>query len=213
MNKYKRKISNKLFPVKPPLYIHKLAKKFVWNVKNDDAIYLTFDDGPTENITSEILQILKQKDVKATFFCIGRNVERYPDIYKKIIDCGHKTGNHTYSHLNGWKTKFDEYIHDVELASDFIKSNLFRPPYGRIKPKQFNFASKKFKIIMWDVLSGDYNKNISPETCLNNVINNVKPGSIIVFHDSIKAYKNMIYTLPKVIDILKNKNYKFAVLS
>ena len=212
MNKYSNKISQKLFPVRPPLYADKLLSDFTWRIQNSNKIYLSFDDGPTPEITEQTLEILNKKNIKATFFCLGRNVERFPCIYKKILKNGHKTGNHTYSHLNGWKTNYTEYINDIDLAGNYIKTKLFRPPYGKIKPRQLKYTKQQYKIIMWDVLSGDFNPQFTPDYCLNNVLKFTKQGSIIVFHDSIKASKNMLYTLPRIIDHFLNKGFKFDTI-
>ena len=212
MSKIKEKISTKLFPVKPPLYADKYLNNRIWHIKDTDEIYLTFDDGPTPNITNKVLDILDKYKVKASFFCIGRNVEKFPEIYKDIINKGHVIGNHSYSHLNGWKTKLNEYIFDVKLASNNIKSKLFRPPYGKIKSKQLKVLSENYNIIMWDVLSGDYSSKIDNETCYNNVILSTKKGSIIVSHDSVKASNNLFYTLPKVLDYFSAKSFKFGTL-
>ena len=212
MKSVRNKISNKLFPVRPPLYADKYLQHFTWNIKESKSIYLTFDDGPTPEITEKVLAVLDEKKIKATFFCLGRNVERHYDIYKKILQAGHKTGNHTYSHLNGWKTKFYEYINDVELANNCIDSKLFRPPYGKIKPRQLSHTKNNYRIVMWDVLSGDYNQKISPKQCFNNVVRFAKQGSIVVFHDSLKASKNLFYTLPKAIDYLLEQGFTFDVV-
>ena len=212
MSKINKKISNKLFPVKPPLYADKLLSKFMWRVEGVKNIHLTFDDGPTPDITIKVLDILDKFQVKASFFCVGRNVDKFNHIHAEILKRGHVIGNHSYSHLNGWKTKYSEYVDDVKLASIHIKSNLFRPPYGKIKPKQLKQLSNDFKIVMWDVLSGDYSPNIDKETCLNNVVSKAKEGSIIVFHDSVKASVNLLYTLPRAIEYFLGKGYKFDVL-
>jgi peptidoglycan/xylan/chitin deacetylase (PgdA/CDA1 family) len=181
------------------------------------VIYLTFDDGPHEQATPFVLDQLKKHNAKASFFCIGKNVVAYPEIYKRIMDEGHTIGNHTYNHLNGWKTDEKEYLLDVSLAAKHIHSSLFRPPYGRIKSFQAkNIAAAmknpSAKIIMWDVLSGDFNEEITKEQCLQNVILNVKKGSIIVFHDSTKAYLNMEYSLPRTLDFFSEKGFRFEKL-
>ena len=176
------------------------------------TIYFTFDDGPTKKVTDFVIDELKKHDAKATFFCLGRNVEKNPELYKKIIDNGHKAGNHTYSHLNGWKTNKANYLADIEFAKTFIKSRLFRPPYGKMKQSQKRFLFKRYKIIMWDILSHDYDANTSPEKCLSNVLNNISNGSIVVFHDSLKAKKNLYYTLPKALSILSKQGYRFAAI-
>lgn len=173
-----------------------------------NKVYLTFDDGPTPDVTPWVLDKLKKYDVKATFFALGRNVEHYPDIYRQIIDEGHSVGNHTYSHLKGWNVSNDNYFEDIELARRFIDSDLFRPPYGRIKASQVAELKKSYNIIMWSVLSVDYNRRISGDRCVKNVMENVRPGSIIVFHDSAKARKNLYHALPVVLESLKEKGYE-----
>lgn len=196
-----------------------LAKKFfssyVWNIPTDEnVVYLTFDDGPHPTITPWVLDQLKQFNAKATFFCIGNNVGKHPDVYRKILDEGHVTGNHTYNHLNGWKTDDKKYIDDIAAAAQLVKSNLFRPPYGKIKIRQSKkigdvLQTKNPKIIMWDVLSADFDSSFSPEQCLNNVLENVSAGSIIVFHDSDKAFTNLEYALPKTLKSLKDAGFAF----
>lgn len=184
-------------------------------------LYLTFDDGPHPTATPFVLDQLKKYDAKATFFCIGKNVEERKNIYDRIVNEGHTTGNHTYNHLNGWKTKNETYLENISKAAEHIHSNLFRPPYGRITKKQLNILHKHsaiymkhapFTIIMWTVLSGDFDETISPEKCLQNVINNSKPGSIIVFHDSTKAWDRMSFALPKVLQYFAEKGYSFKAL-
>lgn len=202
---------------KVPKIIKKIFYNQVWDIPNTEKkIYLTFDDGPTPEITEWVLNLLEKENIKATFFCIGQNIEKHPEIFEKIITFGHSVGNHTFNHLKGWKTTTDKYIENVDLCkteickSAIIKySNLFRPPYGKIKPNQSKTLRKKgFKIIMWDVLSKDYDLNTSPEQCLIN-IKKTKSGSIIVFHDSLKAWKNLEYTLPKAIAFLKSEGFLF----
>lgn len=199
---------------RPPNWLRKLYYSLQWKVNGKGKnLYLTFDDGPTPEITDWVLQELKKVNAKATFFCIGRNVERHPEIYQRILKDGHSTGNHTYSHLNGWKTWYYEYIDDIKLATEFIRSRLFRPPYGKIRQNQIrNLKKYGYKLYMWDVLSEDYNKDLTPEQCLNNVINYTEKGSIIVFHDSVKASKNLYAVLPQVLKIYHEKGYKFKRL-
>jgi peptidoglycan/xylan/chitin deacetylase (PgdA/CDA1 family) len=175
-------------------------------------IFLTFDDGPVPETTPWLLNLLDQYDAKATFFLIGKNVEKNPDLYKEIIQRGHAVGNHTYSHVSGWKLGFRKYIDDIKLARKYINSDLFRPPYGKITPLQLNYLKRRFNIIFWDVLSADYNTKITGEKCLINVLSKYKDGSIIVFHDSVKAHKNLSYTLPLVLDHFKNLEYKFGTI-
>lgn len=196
-----------------------LAKKFfssyVWNIPTDEnVVYLTFDDGPHPTITPWVLDQLKQFNAKATFFCIGNNVDKHPYVYQKILDEGHATGNHTYNHLNGWKTDDKKYIDNIAAAAQLVKSNLFRPPYGKIKIRQSKkigdvLQTKNPKIIMWDVLSADFDSSFSPEQCLNNVLENVSAGSIIVFHDSDKAFTNLQYALPKTLKSLNDAGFVF----
>lgn len=194
---------------------------YVWDIPaNSKELYLTFDDGPTPEITNWTLEVLKQFNAKATFFCIGANIEKYPDIFKNIIANGHVVGNHTQHHVKGWKTKTKTYISEVLQAEEQIasrqekRSNLFRPPYGQIKPKQGKkLMALDYKVIMWDVLSFDWQKEISEEECLKNVISKSKEGSIIVFHDSVKASKNMMYALPKVLEYFSEARYEFKALN
>ena len=199
----------------PPNWLRKLFYSFHWKIKNQSKqLYLTFDDGPTPEITEWVLDQLAAYNAKATFFCIGRNVERHPEIYQKILEQGHAVGNHTYSHLNGWLTWKNEYINDILLASEFIKSKLFRPPYGRIRQQQIIKLKKAgFKLFMWDVLSEDYNTQLDPQQCLNNVLTYTEQGSIIVFHDSVKASKNLFETLPMVLKHYTDAQYVFQKLS
>ena len=198
-------------PVKTPPLLKHVFSKLTWNIPNSSkTIYLTFDDGPTPIITDWVLEILKNYDAKASFFCVGKNVLAHPDIYERIITSGHNVGNHTHTHLKGWKTSTVEYLKNIENASLCITSNLFRPPYGQIRPKQVTALSQlDYKIVMWTILSLDWDKNISKEKCVMNVINNTSEGDIIVFHDSVKASVNMQYALPKVLDYFSRKGYEF----
>ena len=207
--------------VKTNTWIKKIFNNLVWDIPNSDKrIYLTFDDGPIPEVTEWVLNILKSKDIKATFFCIGDNMKKHPEVYKRILAEGHQTGNHTFNHLNGWKTETNHYIENLKLCeTEYLKLNtehsfLFRPPYGKIKPSQSKaIRNLGYKIIMWDVLSYDFDSTISVEKCLENVISNTEQGSIIVFHDSIKAEKNLKYALPKAIQVLKDKGFVFDVIS
>lgn len=210
--------------IKTNSIIKKIFPNYVWDLPNkENKIYLTFDDGPTPEITEWVLEQLNQHNAKATFFCIGKNIEAYPSIFAKTINMGHEIGNHTFNHLNGWKTTTDEYRLNISLCDNSIstlalesysnKYKIFRPPYGKITTTQTKEVLKKgYKIIMWDVLSADFDQSISMEKCLKNVISNVKPGSIIVFHDSIKAFKNLEYALPKVLDYLDENNFIYETI-
>ena len=201
---------------KTPWIFHKIFPERIWKIKTDEKVlYLTFDDGPHPEATLFVIEELKKFNAKATFFCIGKNVKENFPIYERIISEGHKTGNHTYHHLNGWKTDDKKYIQDIVGAAKIIDSNLFRPPYGRITKFQIKAISGqklRLKTIMWDVLSGDFDKNISGENCYLNVINNAKPGSIIVFHDSSKSFTALQYALPLVLKYFAEKEYIFQVL-
>jgi peptidoglycan-N-acetylglucosamine deacetylase len=199
---------------KTPSLFKYLFKDFVWEIKtNDKEVYLTFDDGPTHDLTNWILKILEEYDAKGTFFCVGENVKKYPEQYQAILQAGHAVGNHTHQHLNGWKTGTNRYITNVEEASKYIDSNLFRPPYGRLKPSQSQYLKKLYKIIQWDVLSGDFDKAMTPETCMKQLRKNVKPGSIIVFHDSVKAERIVRYVLPLMLMEWYAEGYTFKSLA
>jgi len=204
--------------VKTPGWLKKIYDSYIWSIPGSDKIlYLTFDDGPHPVATPFVLKELKKYNVLATFFCIGKNVVAYPDIYKQIIQEGHSVGNHTYNHLNGWKTNNNDYLKDIALASDEIDSYLFRPPYGRITSFQAKnlkpvMKGKEPKVIMWDVLSGDFDTACSPQQCLANVLFASVPGSIIVFHDSEKAFSKLEYALPRVLQYFSEKGYLFKSL-
>ena len=193
--------------------------KYTWCFRsNEKEIFLTFDDGPTPEITQFVLSELKKYNAKATFFCIGKNIQNYPEIFNEIISDGHSIGNHTQNHLNAWKTTTENYIANFlechKTITQFnkikFKKQLFRPPYGKIKKSQAKKILKKgYKIIMWDVLSADFDNTISKERCLQNVLNNAKKGSIIVFHDSLKASKKVKYALPAVLKTFSDKGFVF----
>lgn len=237
-----------------PSFIQRLYPERIWAFsRKSNSVYLTFDDGPIPEVTPWVLDELKKHNAKATFFCIGENIEKHPEIFKRIISEGHSVGNHTFNHLNGWKTETWEYVENVEKAErwmrdagcgvkdegcgvigaerwmtdeQFSQSNnskptspfvnrkssivnrksLFRPPYGRIKPSQAKILRKKgYKIVMWDIISYDFDASISPEKCLQNVLGKIKPGSVVVFHDSLKAEKNLRDVLPKVLEYTGKK--------
>lgn len=206
--------------VKTGWLIKALFKGYVWDIPNHNkTVYLTFDDGPTPEITEWVLDILRLHNIQATFFCIGNNIKNNPDIFKKVVAEGHAIGNHTFNHLNGWENDNKTYFSDLEDCEREItkglrvenKIKLFRPPYGRIKTSQAREVRKRgYQIIMWDVLSADFDKTITPEKCLENVIKNTREGSVIIFHDSIKAFPNLEYALPKVIEYLKKNNFRFG---
>ncbi|WP_147203990.1 polysaccharide deacetylase family protein [Segetibacter aerophilus] len=203
-----------MYLVKTPWWLRALyPSKVTWKMPADkNEVYLTFDDGPHPTITPFVLRYLRQYNAKATFFCIGKNVKQYPHIYEQIINEGHKVGNHTYNHLNGWKTGDIIYLKDVVLAQQVIDSNLFRPPYGRITKSQVRELCPIFKIILWDVLSGDFDVSLSPQKCADNVIKNTTSGSIIVFHDSEKAFPRLEFALPKALEFLSEKGFAMKAM-
>ncbi len=211
-----------IIPAKTPGFVKSIFPNFVWNIDTDDkALYLTFDDGPTPEITDWVLKTLKQYNAKATFFCIGNNIERHPEIFQNILDENHAIGNHTFNHLKGWKHKTKDYIEDVLETEASInkfqlqnRKKLFRPPYGKFKNKQSKQLQElDYKIILWDVLSYDWDKTVTEEICLKNVNSAAKEGSIIVFHDSIKASRNLRFVLPKVLEYYAEKGYVFKAIN
>lgn len=188
-------------------------KILIWEIPtHDKIIYLTFDDGPTPGVTEKVLDILNAYQAKATFFCIGKNVMKYPDLYKEIINQNHAIGNHSHYHKNAIRIPCLEYYEDLNTASKFIQSNLFRPPYGRIRKNQVKILAHQYKIIMWSVLSGDFDTKLNKENCKNNVIKYTKEGSIVVFHDSIKAKDNMFYALQESLKYFHEKGYRFKAI-
>jgi peptidoglycan/xylan/chitin deacetylase (PgdA/CDA1 family) len=189
-----------------------LASDMVWNYKpeaNATTLYLTFDDGPVKGVTDKVLDLLEEFDARATFFCVGENVEKNPELFNRIKAQGHSVANHSFNHLNGWRTGNFTYYKNIIKADKLIGSNLFRPPFGRITRQQLKSLKKRFKIIMWDVLSGDFDANLNPEICADNVIKASKSGSIIVFHDSLKAKTNIMGSLPLVLNHFTEKGYRF----
>lgn len=208
----------KYYLVKTPLLLKKIYSAYLWKIDTKEKIlYLTFDDGPHPDITLFVLRQLKRYDALATFFCIGKNVVTYPAIFEQILDEGHSVGNHTYNHLNGWKTDNDVYLKDIAEASKVIDSSLFRPCYGRITGFQASnlktvMKGKEPTIVMWDVLSGDFDTACTPKQCLANVVFGSVPGSIIVFHDSEKAFPKLEYTLPRMLKFFSEKGYVFKSL-
>lgn len=201
---------------KTPRILKVAYNRGIWNIDDSpNSVFLTFDDGPHPEITTFVLDELKKVNAKGTFFCIGKNVEKHPDIYNRILDEGHAVGNHTQNHKNGWSTDNAVYYRDILSAAKHIKSNLFRPPYGRITYAQGMGLEKLLpntKIIMWDVLSGDFDTELSPEDCLKNVVKNTKAGSIIVFHDSQKAFERLEYALPQFLAHCQSQNWEMKAL-
>lgn len=199
--------------VHPPEFVRSFFKKYTWKLQPEDTakkvLYITVDDGPVPEMTPGTLDLLAKFNAKATFFCVGENVDKYRDIYRRILLEGHSVGNHTYNHLNGLKTKTEDYVENVKKADTVINSNLFRPPHGRMKPSQTRLLSKGRKIILWDVLTKDYDKRVSKERCFLNVETFVREGSIIVFHDNIKALENQRYALEKTLEKYSEEGFIF----
>ena len=203
--------------VRTPWLLKKFYPECIWDIKTDEKnIYLTFDDGPHPVATPFVLDELKKYNAKATFFCIGKNVAEHFDIYKRIIEEGHSVGNHTYDHLNGWKVKDEEYLDNIFKAKKIIDSNLFRPPYGRISRFQLKqLSGKKYDLtpIMWSVLSGDFDEEVTGEECYLTVAKYAKAGAVVVFHDSEKAFERLRYALPLVLKNFKEKGFEFRNIS
>ena len=202
-----------MYLVKTPRLIQSLFPNFVWRIPTQEkVIHLTFDDGPVPEATPWVLDQLQQYNAKATFFCVGDNVKKHPELFEQVVHANHVVGNHTFNHLNGWGTDNIPYFHNIRNCAHLVKSDLFRPPYGRLLPKQAQFLQRHYQIIMWDVLSGDFDPEITKEQCLENVLRSTNPGSIIVFHDSIKAMDKLQYVLPKVLEHYSNLGYKFEAI-
>lgn len=199
--------------VKTPWWLKKLYPGCIWDMPvKEKTLYLSFDDGPHPAITPFILQQLKNYHAKATFFCIGENVIRYPDIFQQMIDEGHAVGNHTFHHINGWKTPVNDYIDDILKADEYFHSKLFRPPYGRIKRAQLRRlldGENKKKVIMWNILAGDWDATVSPENCYQRIKNKISAGDIIVLHDSEKAWDRMSYILPRLLEDFTRSGFNF----
>lgn len=203
-----------MFIEQPPLLYRALYPGAHWRipVEGEKVVYLTFDDGPIPDITPWVLDLLDKYDIKASFFCVGDNVRKHPDIYKMVLNRGHRVGNHTFNHIQGIRKYTKKYLLNTQLASDYIHSNLFRPPHGHMRIPQFHTLKKYYKIIMWDVVTRDYSKLVTPEQVFGNVKKYTRNGSIIVFHDSLKSEKNMKYALPKSIEWLIEQGYTFKLL-
>ena len=185
-----------------------LPSSLLWKVDTAERkVFITFDDGPTPELTTEILAILESYEARATFFCVGDNVVRYPDIFRQIIQSGHSVGNHSHHHLKGWYTSCSQYLEDVSQASKFLDSKLYRPPYGLITLRQVRELSKQFQVVMWSVLTRDFDPSVSREKCLEIAIRGTEPGAIIVFHDNLKASEKVLYALPRMLEYLRDEGY------
>jgi len=191
------------------IFTYVLPASLLWQVKTGKkTVYLTFDDGPIPDLTEEILEILAKYNAKATFFCVGENVERYPDIYNRILESGHSTGNHTHRHLKGWSVNCANYVSDIREAGKLIYSGLFRPPYGLMTYKQAKTLAKDYKVVMWSALTRDYDPAVGNEECLQIALEGLKPGAIIVFHDNLKAREKVRYALPRLLEHMEKEGYR-----
>ena len=213
---------------KTPTVLKYVYPNLLWDKKKETKkmktprLFLTFDDGPVPGVTEFVLDTLKSYNVKATFFCVGNNVDHYPHLFQKILNKGHVVGNHTYNHTNGWETKDQDYFNDIGLCANSMQHHLkketpklkplFRPPYGKIKKSQIQFLKHEYTIVMWDILSGDFDQHFNEEKCLEKCISHTSPGTIIIFHDSYKAEKNLQYVLPRYLDHFLSTGYRFEVL-
>ena len=196
-----------------PKFLQQLLPGLIWRMESvEKKVYLTFDDGPIPEVTPWVLDELDKYGAKATFFCVGQNVEKYGDIFHQLKSQGHTIGSHTYNHISGWASDNLDYMLNVRKASKICESNIFRPPYGKIRPSQTRFLKHHSRIVMWDVLSGDFDPNISAEQCLQNVLKNTIAGSIVVFHDSIKSFEKLKFVLPRVLNYYSEQGYQFVNL-
>lgn len=202
-----------------PLWFQRLFPDYIWQIPSRERnIYLTFDDGPIPDVTEWVIEILDQYDIKASFFVVGENVSKNPDVFNALIEKGHLVGNHTYHHVRGWQTPTPTYLEEVELCNKVMLSHggqlprYFRPPHGRIKPGQARILREQYRLLMWNVLTADYDRSLNEEKCLKNSIRATQPGSIVVFHDSLKAEKNLRYVLPRYIEHFFDLGYSFQPL-
>lgn len=196
--------------VKVPTFIRKFFPSVFWKGNEEvKVVYFTFDDGPTPVVTTKVLSLFEEYNGFATFFCLGNRVALYPEVYKQVIERGHSVGNHSYSHLLGLKSLNKNYFEDVDMASEIVKSNLFRPPYGKMKLSQYRYLKKHYKIVLWDVIPGDYKKTMTIGKLVDNVVNNVSNGSVVVLHDSEKCANVMLAALPIILKELSKKGYVF----
>lgn len=202
-----------MYTVRPPLVLKWLHPTLTWHrSRAEKRIFLTFDDGPIPDVTPFVINTLKRYGIQATFFCVGENIKKHPDIFDCLLENGHRIGNHTYNHLNGWKTPDDSYLQNVGDCQLLVRTNLFRPPYGRCTRSQYAKLRKDYNIVMWDVLSGDFDVKLSPARCLRNVVKHTRNGSIVVFHDNVKATPRLTYALPRAIDHWLDEGYEFGLL-
>ena len=199
--------------VQLPRIVRPFFRNTIWRkTPSEKVIYLTFDDGPVPEVTPSVLDILDKYGWKATFFCVGENVLKYPELYNEVLRRGHRTGNHSFNHIKGFNYSTEAYVENVKKAAEYIHSDLFRPPYGRITRKQISALKDDYNIVMWDVITHDYDKKLSPEQVFANVTTHLRKGSIVVFHDSVKASANLLEVLPQAIEFWKSKGYDFRLL-
>ena len=199
-----------MFIEQPAVYLRWLYPRALWRMdRHERAVYLTFDDGPIPEATPFILDVLKEHGVKATFFMVGDNVRKYPDLYQRVLDEGHQVGNHTHNHISGLRRSLHEYSYNVEKANAYIKSNLFRPPHGWMRIPQYALLRRKYKVVMWDLVTRDYSKWMTAENVISNVKRYARNGSIITFHDSVKSIDKLRTALPESIKWLKEQGYEF----
>ena len=205
-----------MYLIKTPFWLRGIYPSLTWRKLNDTkTVYITFDDGPIPIVTPFVLKTLKEFGAEATFFCIGDNVKKHPDVFNQVVGAGHSVGNHTFNHLRGWDTNDEEYVSNTLKCHELVGTRLFRPPHGRIKFSQISKLRERIEglqIIMWDVLSGDFDQKLSPEKCLRNVLKATVPGSIVVFHDSLKAFDRLEYTLPRALEAFVKKGFTFGKL-
>ena len=210
--KFSKRVQIRLI-VRPPKWLRIFSGPTIWRIETDEKkLFLTFDDGPIPELTPWVLDTLDEYSAKATFFCVGDNVRKHPEIFAQLRERGHGVGNHGYSHINGFRSTIQSYIRDVYRARKQIDSKLFRPPYGRLRAFARRLLKARYKIILWDVLSMDYDQNLDPRQVVRNIIGNVKPGSIVVFHDNLKAKTNLEYVLPRILDYYSKRGYTFVNL-
>jgi len=204
-----------MYSIRPKLIKALSHRDVFWSIPTaQKEIFVTFDDGPVPRVTEFVLKVLKEFDARATFFCVGDNVRKNKDIYHNIISSGHEVGNHSFHHIDGWKHSVNSYCSDVELCDNFLKSKLFRPPYGRLKPSQRKILQNKYYIIYWSLLSGDFDKKISPEKCYQNTVSKKQiNGSIVVFHDSYKTEQKLKYALPRFLEYYSKLGYSFSAIT
>lgn len=190
------------------------TRHLIWRIpEKEKVVYLTFDDGPIPEVTPFVLKTLRKYNAKATFFCVGENVKKHKDYFRQIVDDGHAIGNHTYNHIDGWKNKYSEYLENIDAGNKYIQSKMFRPPYGHITPTQIQKLRKNYYIVLWSVLSGDFDSNTTPAKCLRNVLRYTKAGSIVVFHENKKAIPRLKYALPRLLEQFSKAGYRFEALT